>query len=249
MVKFGWIRDGKDVRDKMNPPIYLKLNNVIKKSVDLRRHFSEVEDQKTIGSCTACAAAGIVEYYEKVNFNNFTELSRLFTYKTSRNLLGITDDGGSTIRATMGALNIFGSCPERFCKYDVKNVNKEPSAFQYSLGQRTKSIDYYRVSTLDDIKLSLSNSIPVIFGFNVYENYTEADEDGIFPMPYGDIVGGHAIVAIGYTNSNLIIRNSWGTLWGDKGYGYIPFEYLTNDADDFWCLVKKDYVNIDSYIL
>jgi C1A family cysteine protease len=251
MIKFGWIKDKQDDRDFRQPMSYLKLAGVIKESVDLRRYFSPIEDQKSIGSCTACAAAGIVEYYEN-NLQDdrnvkYTNLSKLFTYKTSRNLLGITGDDGSTIRATMGSLNLFGVCPEQYFKYLVKNVSLEPGAFQYQLAQRNKTVDYYRLESIKDIKISLSNNIPVIFGFNVYENYTEAAEEGFFPMPSGECIGGHAVVAVGYTNANLIIRNSWGVDWGEKGYGYIPWEYIMAEADDFWCLTKMDYSDISVF--
>ena len=54
------------------------------------------------------------------------------------------------------------------------------------------------------------------------------------------LLGGHACYCLGYddSKSSFIVRNSWGTGWGDKGHFYIPYQYLTNSnlADDFWSI-------------
>jgi C1A family cysteine protease len=54
------------------------------------------------------------------------------------------------------------------------------------------------------------------------------------------VLGGHAIVAVGYDDKTRLFkfRNSWGTGWGDKGYGHLPYAYLTdtNLASDFWTI-------------
>ena len=59
-------------------------------------------------------------------------------------------------------------------------------------------------------------------------------------MPSGSAVGGHAVIAVGYddSTSRITVQNSWGTSWGDKGYFYMPYQYITNTnlADDFWTI-------------
>ena len=67
------------------------------------------------------------------------------------------------------------------------------------------------------------------------------------PMPTAKEkrLGGHAVMAVGYNDANkmFIIRNSWSKNWGDLGYFYMPYSYITdtNRADDFWTirLVEK----------
>jgi C1A family cysteine protease len=60
------------------------------------------------------------------------------------------------------------------------------------------------------------------------------------PGPNEQTIGGHAVLAVGYDDSQnwFIIRNSWGTGWGMQGYFTLPYDYLTNDnlADDFWTI-------------
>jgi C1A family cysteine protease len=94
------------------------------------------------------------------------------------------------------------------------------------------------------MKACLASGYPFIFGFTVYDSF-ESDavaKTGIVPMPSKTelVLGGHAVMAVGYDDSKkwFIVRNSWGEDWGDKGYFYIPYDYLTNKnlASDFWTI-------------
>ena len=98
-------------------------------SVDLRAWCSPIEDQKTIGSCTAHAGVGLVEYFERRAFGKHLDASRLFLYKVTRNLLKWTGDTGAFLRSTMYALTLFGVPPEEYYPYNIADFDKEPSAF------------------------------------------------------------------------------------------------------------------------
>jgi C1A family cysteine protease len=90
----------------------------------------------------------------------------------------------------------------------------------------------------------LAEGFPFVFGFTVYSSFESATvaRSGILNMPTKNerVVGGHAVMAAGYddTQQRFIIRNSWGTDWGQKGYFTMPYVYLgsRNLSDDFWTI-------------
>ena len=202
-------------------------------SCDLRPWCSTIENQLNLGSCTAHAGVGIVEYFEKRAFGKWIDASRLFLYKVTRNLLHWTGDTGAFLRSTMGALALFGVPPEEYWKYVVADFDAEPPAFIYALAQNYQAVSYYRLDPpgtpkdvlLTRIKTYLAACLPSMFGFTVYSSCTQANTTGKipFPTPKEKVTGGHAIVAVGYddtmkikntnpdaieTTGALLIRNS-----------------------------------------
>jgi len=242
------------------------------KPVDLRRWCSSIEDQESLGSCTAQATAALVEYFERRVSGNHIDASRLFLYKVSRNLLHFTGDTGAYLRAAMGALVLFGVPPEEYWPYVVEDFEKEPPSFCYAFAQNYKAINYYRLdhhgisrkALLRQIKLNLLAGLPSMFGFTVFSSIGEAQGDGKIPFPSDRERrrGGHAVTAVGYDNSikivnknddeetegALLIRNSWGETWGDKGYGWLPYKYVEKGlAIDWWSLIKQDWIETKEF--
>jgi C1A family cysteine protease len=244
-------------------------------SVDLQEWCSPIEDQGELGSCTAQAGVALVEYFEKRAFGKHIDASRLFLYKATRNTLHLTGDTGAFLRSTMGAMTLFGVPPEEYWPYDVANFDKEPPAFCYAFAQNYQTISYYRLdppgtskdTLLKQIKTNLAGGLPSMFGFTVYSSISQATTTGKIPYPASgeNVVGGHAIVAVGYdeavkikntnpggieTTGAVLIRNSWGTNWGSNGYGWLPYEYVLKGlAVDWWSLLKNEWVDTEEFKL
>ncbi len=244
-------------------------------SVDLRRWCTPIEDQGSLGSCTANAGAGIVEYFERKAFGKHIDASRLFLYKVTRKLMHAPGDTGAFLRTTMGALVLFGVPPEEHWPYKISDFDDEPPAFCYAFAQNYQAMSYYRLDPpgtgeaelLKRIKTHLAAGLPSMFGFTVYSSIAQAETTGAIPFPtHGEkILGGHAVAAVGYddkmkignaegraadTTGALLVRNSWGAGWGGKGYGWFPYRYVLEGlTDDWWSLLKNEWIDTGAFKL
>ena len=243
--KYNWHPDLPDHRDYAFAP---KAGITITDSTDLRPHMTPVEDQKSLGSCTANAGVALVEYLDKLNDGHYHNYSRLFLYYNERALRGETKvDSGAYIRDVCKALANQGVCTETLWKYTLSQFATKPSAKAYADGAKRKALQYMRVNQdSTSIRTALAQGLPVIFGFSVYDSFESAAvaKTGIVPMPGPNesLLGGHAVAIVGHDDklSRYVVRNSWGTGWGMKGYFTMPYDYVHNGnlAEDFWVLQK-----------
>ncbi len=242
---YGWIPDLPDQRDKLYRQLAVVAPSKLPKSIDLRVHCSPVQDQGELGSCTANALAGNLDYLKKETLKRIFYFSRLFIYYNERVIEHtVNTDSGAMIRDGIKTLVKLGACPESDWPYNTNKFTQKPSAKAYKDALRYQITAYYRLVTLDQMKHTLASGYPFVFGFSVYESFEslEVAKTGIVPMPAkGErLLGGHAVMAAGYDDAkgHFIIRNSWGTAWGQKGYCMMPYAYLTNSslASDFWTI-------------
>ena len=238
--------DKQDIRDKIYYASTIKQPSQLPKLVDLRKYLSPVVDQGELGSCTANAiASGLGEYFQKIARKQFTSLSRLDLYWWERFIEGTVDkDSGAEIRDGMKVFNQLGIAPENDYPYDITTFTNEPTPQAILDATIFKISKYNRVQNLNSLKIALAEGLPVVTGIQVYESF-ESDavaQTGIVPMPDPDneqLLGGHAVLAVGYDDSKkqVIMRNSWGISWGDKGYFYLPYTYFTDPngyVADMW---------------
>jgi C1A family cysteine protease len=245
-------------------PIYLCLPEFI----DLSHWCSPIRNQEPLNSCTACAAIALIEYFQNRNRDEYTNASVLFLYKVARKLMHRQGDVGASIRETMKAMVLFGIPPEEYWPYEPSKIDEEPTGFCYSYAQNYQTIQYFRLDTpgllasdlLAQIKMTLVAGIPSMFGLTIYSSiYEEFNyKRGYIPVPNkkDHVEGGHAVVAVGYDDHKIIqdsvgallIRNSWGIKWGERGYGWLPYDYILRGlTSDWWSLLKAKWFETNNF--
>jgi len=241
---YGWIPDLPDHRDK-SYSLFVPVPEKLPSRIDLRQHCSPVENQGQLGSCTANALVGNLEYLKKQKMKKVLDFSRLFIYYNERVISHTVEtDSGASLRDGIKTLHKQGVCPEPEWPYDIALFTIKPTLKAYQDALNYQITAYYRITTPEQMKHTLSNNYPFVFGFSVYESFEseQVAKTGLIPMPGKNehLIGGHAVLAVGYDDAkkHIIIRNSWGADWGDKGYCYMPYEYITdsNLASDFWTI-------------
>jgi C1A family cysteine protease len=202
----------------------------------------KIIDQGNLGSCTANAF-----YYTIMKqTNDKVPISRLYLYANCRCIdnTPLNQDDGTTVRTVCKAILNYGACLETVYPYITNNYANLPSLLSYQSAKRFKTFTYIFIQqNLASIKSALTTyKTPIVFGFMVYTSFMSSAvaATGIVPMPdttREQLEGGHCVTIVGYNDANqrFTCANSWGTSWGNKGYFYLPYNYVTNPnlASDF----------------
>lgn len=241
---YGWVPDLPDHRDVLYG-VVRPVPAILPPAVDLRPICPPVEDQGQLGSCTANALAGALEFLEKKDQLSFVDLSRLFIYYDERVLEHtVASDSGAQIRDGIKTLKSQGVCSENKWPYVISKFAVKPTPACYQEALQHQITSYQRIVTLDQMRACLAEGFPFVFGFTVYESFESqtvaATGVADLPKPGERVLGGHAVLAVGYDDAQqrFLVRNSWGTGWGTQGYFTLPYAYLTNRdlSDDFWTI-------------
>ena len=258
--KLGWLPDVPDTRDIPFATVF-RIPRKLPARADLRGDCSPVEDQENLGSCTAQALVGALEFLQlralsspsdkskianpKSKISRFRDLSRLFVYYNERAASGtVREDSGAMLRTGIKTLKAQGVCRESLWPYEIRRFTAKPTAACFTEAADHQVTAYQRLNALAEMKACLAMGLPFVFGFAVYEHVMSATvaRTGRIRLPGKSerMLGGHAVMAVGYQESTrmVLFRNSWGATWGQAGYGQMPYAYLESRelSDDFWCI-------------
>jgi C1A family cysteine protease len=242
---YGWQKDLPDQRDHFYA-VPSPVLGPLPAKVDLRPQCPPVYDQGQLGSCTANAIAGAIQFDRlKQKLDDFVP-SRLFIYYNERVLEhSVASDSGAQIRDGIKSVAKQGDCPEPEWPYDIARFKTKPAAACYQDALKYKAVSYQRITpVLGQLKGCLASGWPFVFGFTVYESFESpaVAKSGHAPLPASgeSVVGGHAVVGVGYDDAKqwFVVRNSWGLGWGLKGYFTLPYAYVAGAdlASDFWTI-------------
>ena len=258
---YGCVRDSFDHRDYKKVYEFVPSCQSHPK-VDLRTYVEQVYDQGNLGSCTANALCAAYKFdlkkeshhqaasRHKSRFSDTCAVrdydpSRLFLYYNARKLTNNTSvDSGCSVRDALKAFKRFGVCQESLWRYNIRNFKQTPNRGCYEQAKGNVLSEYERLVHQDvhQFRACLKEECLFVFGFVVYESfYSSANMHfGNMPMPtaHDKFEGRHAVMAVGYDDvaRHFIILNSWGDSFGDKGYFYMPYDFIVDPQKcyDFW---------------
>ncbi len=242
----GWIPDLPDHRDLLFADSRLAAPPLILPSSDLRKtsFLHPVMDQGNMGSCTG---HGVKEamWFDQIKQGKSPEFepSRLFIYWNGRAIENSTaSDSGAAIRDVVKGVVTYGVCPESAWAYTESNLLVRPPFGLFEKAKHHKALQYNRLNGLMDMRACLSSGYGFVFGFSVFDSFMSdaVAKTGMVPMPSKkeSNQGGHCVFGVGHDDSTELItcENSWGLNWGDAGFFYLPYDYITALAGDIWVI-------------
>jgi len=251
--KFGWAPETPSIKDwlwKDSP--YANNPMPTEDSPDRRElgHNAPVTDQGDTGSCVGQSSAYAVEYLTRIDRDAYhsTMYSALFQYYVARTADGpewAKVDSGAYIRDSLDCLRTIGIAPASNWPFKPlpmpKKLFTKPSPSVYKAAARWKLGAHWRLNGIEEVAKAIAAGLAVVGGLTLYSSF-EPGPDGICPMPTrrDDEWGGHALYFDRVLPARKLVRfqNSWTDQWGERGYGYIPYDYVDRAdlADDFWAM-------------
>lgn len=264
----GWRRDAPDHRDftmrharvrRMLERLRSSNQGRHPASVDWREYCLPVQDQQDLGTSSAHACIGMFQYFERRATGQVITPSRLFLHANALRFSGCDGArGGACLRTTLKAAIKFGLPPERFWPYDPAALERVPDPYLYAFNAEYRDARYVRLDVatqsggqnLETVKSLLAGGFACALGFGVPSSLTNGPEIP-FPSRFDAIRTGQAVTAVGYDDDlrirsargALLIRSSWGAKWGEEGYGWLPYRYVTDHlAADVWTVLRGKWL-------
>lgn len=188
-----------------------------------------IKNQNSSPTCVPHTLSEIVEFHNMKNSGIFTRFSTDFIY-------GLRQDSykteGMYIRDGLKVLSNYGDVPYSYLKGNSKFAEKAKKSVENNI-EELKEISYpnristyYKIDSLKDIKQAVYIDGPVAASMKVYEGYKI--NNGVYEYSIKPTYETHAVLVVGWTNDSLILQNSWGKFWGNKGYFKILYKDVKN---------------------
>lgn len=195
-------------------------------SIDLRA-YSVITNQQNEGSCTAYAVAGAMQVLARAS-NRRDDMSAQHLWNLQRKTPSIAPSINTAMANYLAPTSVWPN--GSFTSPKVSN----PNSYGFATITKARSIP----QGLNSILTELSAGRPVIAGSTLNDSWRYMNSKGVINPNVGAsgnwMHAAHAYVLVGYTNDNrvagggyFIVKNSWGTSWGDRGYAYMPYSYCS----------------------
>jgi C1A family cysteine protease len=211
------------------------------KTKDLREDWWKVGDQGSTGSCVGWATADALlrwHFVKSGRIKNTETMSKRFIWMASKETdefstspTTFIENSGTSLKAALDVARKYGAVKENVLPFAGGLYPGKPETF-YALAAQMKIRSYFNLSlsrggSLDAWKRWLATSGPILTRLDVDRTWDDADANAGNLDLYQPRTkrGGHAVALVGYTADRFIVRNSWGTTWGDKGFAYASLAY------------------------
>ena len=253
--KFGCNPQSEDKRDLL----YVKVSAPIEFGpIDLRSQCPPIRNQGNLGACSAFGSTTLFDFVRKKNKLQNWLPSPLFTYYSTRKLTGQeANDSGACVRDALKSTVKDGVAMERVWPYKVAKFAENPPQEVWDDAEKHQTLKYLSININDKNSFlsCLNEGYPFIFGIRLYSSFSSATVffTGRVPIPNTQteqLLGGHCMMAVGYEKTEdgkelLIVQNSWGENWGQRGFCYIPMEYFMSEGFDLWTIRETEVCNSD----
>ncbi len=225
----------------------LTLGAPIPPSKDLRAGWWNIGDQGLTGSCVGWATADSVVRWTLVKAQRLSQAQRLSvrevwmaSKETDEFVTQPTtfiESAGTSLKAALDIARKFGVVPENYLPFKPEHLyndnTQNPVNTFYAVAALRKISSYFNLKPLPRVpqdvvwRTWLATRGPILTRLGVdatWDNATQTQGRLDVYQP-NTVRGGHAVALVGYTPDRFIVRNSWGTSWGDRGFGYASIAY------------------------
>jgi hypothetical protein len=233
----GWVQDYPSHRDyKLRNFGVTRMTARDYGPIDLRARGIPVGvgDQGNLGSCvpfsTVDHVRGVLHLSGQPDFVG----SVLFAYYNTRVRMGTRDwDSGCYPRVCYDSLRHEGNAPDEHHPYVPSQFRSRPSDYLYTRAMDRQLLAYFWIDADDTTSLlrCLHDEYEFTVAMPLFESWRRIGSDGMVPMPGPTerLLGGHQMRCVGRIRVGRrlywVVRNQWGTDWGDGGDCYVPDEY------------------------
>ncbi len=226
------------MRYTLNPDNTMAFKSINKEpenvDIDLSKYFPPVVNQGDFGSCTAASGSSLLyALHNKAGKNPpVFAISPLYFWEREEEN-ETTIDAGARLSNTASVVSKIGDCPSTMSSYDKTSIFTKPTdamlkaAKPWRIKKATRYVDFNSIMNV------LETETPLQLGIAIYSSFESqaVANSGQVQMPdmaHEEFLGYHAVDIVGkkHTTNTFKCLTSWGEGWGDKGYFYLPFEYL-----------------------
>ena len=221
--------------------LLLNKNKKLAKWIDLRSNSGcpEVLNILNIKTSSISTVCNVIRFLMLKKSLNFNLPSRLYLYYFTRLIENKLEKNLEVkVKNIFKCINTYGICFEKEYPYDITKVDIKPEIKSINFDIKYKLLN----EDINEIKEYLNNNIPIIFTFDIFSNFNsdKVINTGIVKMPKKKErpIGTLTCAIYGYRSStkSFICMNNFGNMWGEKGFFYLPYKYVTNYAYNFYVI-------------